>query len=105
MTGVEVIRAGPLTTVQDRGRPGWAHIGVPPAGPADPRALGLATRIVGNPPDAAGLEATLAGPTLRFAATAEVAVVGAAATVSIGGRAASTGALLTLEVGQGLEIG
>ena len=37
---IEVLAAGPLTTVQDRGRPGWAHLGVPPSGAADPQRSG-----------------------------------------------------------------
>ena len=42
-------RAGPLTTVQDLGRPGYAHLGVPRAGALDQPALRLANRLVGNP--------------------------------------------------------
>ena len=66
---VAVVRAGLLTTVQDRGRPGLAQLGVPPSGAADQRALELGNRIVGNDPDAAALEATLAraGAALRRA--------------------------------------
>ena len=48
--------AGPLTTVQDRGRPGLAHLGVPRSGLLDAPAAGLANRLVGNDPDAALLE-------------------------------------------------
>jgi biotin-dependent carboxylase-like uncharacterized protein len=53
--------AGPLTTVQDRGRRGLAHLGVPLAGPLDRPAAELANRLVGNGPDAALLEVTLGG--------------------------------------------
>jgi biotin-dependent carboxylase-like uncharacterized protein len=74
---IEVLAAGPLTTVQDRGRPGWAHLGVPPSGAADPAALELGNRIVGNDAGAAGLEATLSGPSLRFRGAAIVALTGA----------------------------
>jgi biotin-dependent carboxylase-like uncharacterized protein len=74
---IEVLAAGPLTTVQDRGRPGWAHLGVPPSGAADPHALALGNRLVGNDAGAAALEATLSGPRLRFHAAALVAVTGA----------------------------
>ena len=74
---IEVLAAGPLTTVQDRGRPGWAHLGVPPSGAADPRALMLGNKLVGNGPGAAALESTLSGPRLRFRVAALVAVTGA----------------------------
>ena len=83
---VAVVRAGPLTTVQDRGRPGLAQLGVPPSGAADQRALELGNRIVGNDPGAAALESTLLGPALRFAEPALVAVTGAEADATISGR-------------------
>jgi biotin-dependent carboxylase-like uncharacterized protein len=77
MNEIEVLAAGPLTTVQDRGRPGWAHIGVPPSGAVDPPALERGNRLVGNDPGAAALEATMVGPRLRFRAPALVALTGA----------------------------
>jgi biotin-dependent carboxylase-like uncharacterized protein len=74
---VEVLRAGALTTFQDRGRPGFAHLGVPPSGAVDREAYELGNRLVGNKPGAVALEATLVGPRLRFRAPALVALVGA----------------------------
>lgn len=78
MTTLEVLTAGPLTTVQDRGRAGLAHLGVPRAGPLDLPAAGLANRLVGNGPDAAVLEVTLGGFRARSDAGVWVAVTGAA---------------------------
>jgi biotin-dependent carboxylase-like uncharacterized protein len=77
MTRIEVIRPGLLTTVQDRGRPGFAHLGVPPSGAADAPAYELGNSLVGNPPGAAALEATLEGPVLHFDGPATVALTGA----------------------------
>jgi biotin-dependent carboxylase-like uncharacterized protein len=74
---IEVLDPGPLLTVQDRGRPGCAHLGVPPSGAADRRAAAAANQLAGNAPDAAVLEATLAGPRLRFLEAATFAVQGA----------------------------
>jgi len=105
MNEVSVLRAGPLTTVQDRGRPGFAHLGVPPSGAADPQALELGNRIVGNDPGAAALEATLLGPALRFVEPALVAVTGAEATVSVSGQPLEHGALGEVPAGGVLEIG
>jgi biotin-dependent carboxylase-like uncharacterized protein len=79
VTQVEVIRPGLLLTVQDRGRPGFAHLGVPPSGAADPAAYELGNRLVGNPPGAAALEATVDGPVLRFDRPTTVALTGATA--------------------------
>jgi biotin-dependent carboxylase-like uncharacterized protein len=77
MTRVEVVSPGLLLTVQDRGRPGLAHLGVPPSGAADAKAYELGNRLVGNPPGAAALEATLDGPVLRFDRPTTVALTGA----------------------------
>ncbi|GIJ46313.1 allophanate hydrolase [Virgisporangium aliadipatigenens] len=82
---ITVRRAGALTTVQDLGRPGWAHLGIPAAGAVDPPALALANRLVGNPPEAAGLEITVTGCALRFERAAVVAVTGAVPTRVRGG--------------------
>ncbi|MEU9835556.1 biotin-dependent carboxyltransferase family protein [Streptosporangium sp. NPDC048047] len=74
---VEVIVPGPYATVQDLGRPGHGHLGVPRSGAADAPSLRLANRLVGNPEDAAGIELTFGGARLRFPAGAWVAVTGA----------------------------
>ncbi len=75
---VEVMQAGTHTTIQDfPGRVGYWDIGVPPSGPMDDLAFRLANRIVGNPASAAGLECTVGGPTLRFNASARIALTGA----------------------------
>ena len=97
-----VVDAGPLTTIQDLGRPGWAHLGVPCAGAADRSAAAEANRLVGNPPGAAVLESTLAGPVLRMGATRLVAVTGAGAEIRVDGMPAHRGAPLGL--GRGAEL-
>ena len=74
---IEVIRPGPLATVQDLGRPGYGHLGVPRSGAADVASLRLANQLVGNPDGAAGIEFTLGRAALRFPAGARVAVTGA----------------------------
>lgn len=76
MNALEVLEPGLLTTVQDAGRPGLAHLGVPPSGAADPVMLAEANALAGNPGDAAALEATLVGPTLRALVPGTVAVLG-----------------------------
>jgi biotin-dependent carboxylase-like uncharacterized protein len=75
--GLTVLDAGALTTVQDRGRFGLAHLGVPRAGPLDDRAADLANRLVGNPSDAALLEVTLGQFAARAGKGHWVAVTGA----------------------------
>jgi KipI family sensor histidine kinase inhibitor len=75
--GLQVLKPGALTTVQDLGRRGHEGIGVPVAGAMDPFALRAANLLVGNPPGAAGLEITVAGPTLRATRECIIAVGGA----------------------------
>lgn len=74
---IEVVDPGLLTTIQDVGRPGYGHLGVPPSGAVDRPAYDLGNALVGNAPGAAALEATLIGPRLRFDPPALVAVTGA----------------------------
>ena len=100
-----VLAGGPLATVQDRGRPGWASIGVTRSGAADRAAADLANRLVGNDPSAATLEATAGGLRVRAERTLLVAVTGAPAPVTVDGRAAPFDAPLTLAPGQVLALG
>lgn len=74
---VEILRAGMLTTLQDRGRTGCAILGVGTAGAMDVVSLRLANALVGNAFDAAVLEITLIGPRLRFDEAATIALTGA----------------------------
>ena len=77
MSGVAVTAPGFLTTVQDLGRPGHADAGVSASGAADPIALRIGNRLVGNAATAAALEMTLTGGSFRFDADAVVALTGA----------------------------
>ncbi|MFM0546847.1 urea carboxylase [Paraburkholderia strydomiana] len=75
---IEVVSGGTQTTVQDfPGRQGFWAVGIPPSGPMDDRAMRLGNRLLGNAPEAAALEITMSGPTLRFNTDAVVAVTGA----------------------------
>ncbi|WP_317442204.1 biotin-dependent carboxyltransferase family protein [Streptomyces collinus] len=100
-----VVRAGALTTVQDRGRPGYAHLGVPRSGALDPGTAGLVNRLAGNGPDAAVLETTLDGCALRPRSAVTVAVGGAPCPVSVDGRPAAWGAPVAVPAGALLEVG
>ena len=109
-----MVRPGPFAIVADLGRPGYGHLGVPRSGAADPDSLRLANRLVGNPEDAAVVELTLGGATLRFAgragsAPAWVAVTGAAASVRLGpgpapGPGQAAGARLADDSGLGVPF-
>ncbi|MGO1071676.1 biotin-dependent carboxyltransferase family protein [Lysobacter sp. CA199] len=75
---IEVIAPGPLSHVQDPGRSGWRHLGVARSGALDPACAALANALVGNGADAAVLEFTLQGPSLRLQRPLRIALMGAA---------------------------
>jgi allophanate hydrolase subunit 2 len=102
---IEVLRAGPLTTVQDLGRPGLAHLGVPRSGALDQPALRLANRLVGNPAGAAGLEITLSGCTLRPRVATRIAVTGGYGAVTVDGQPVRFAAAQPVPAGATVHIG
>lgn len=101
---VEVLRPGALSTVQDLGRPGHAHLGVPRSGALDLPAHLLANRLVGNPPDAATIETTVTGVTLIVGQAGTVAVTGAWAPVTVNGRPAGWSAPLSVPAGARINV-
>jgi biotin-dependent carboxylase-like uncharacterized protein len=102
---LRVLRAGTFTTVQDAGRPGHAHLGVPRSGWLDPGAATLANRLVGNPEEAAVLECLLGGLVLETSAATTVAVTGGLCTVSTDGRPAPHGAAVAVPAGGRVRLG
>ena len=82
---IKVLKPGLATSVQDLGREGYYHLGIPPSGALDQYALAAANHLVGNPAGAAALECTLLGPELGFAQDALVAVCGAHMTAHVDG--------------------
>ncbi len=108
MTGarrLEVLATGPLSTVQDAGRAGLAHLGVPRAGPLDRPAADLANRLVGNDPAAALLEVTLGGLEVRLVAATWVAVTGAPVPVAVGDRPVGLARAELVPAGAVLRLG
>ncbi len=102
---VEVVDPGPLSTLQDRGRRGWAHLGVPRAGALDRGAAALARRLVGGGPDDAVIETTVGGVVLRPRRAVTLAVTGAGCAVRFDGRAVAHGAPVTVPAGALVTVG
>lgn len=102
---IEVVDPGPLSTLQDRGRRGWAHLGVPRAGALDRGAAALARRLVGGGPDDAVVETTAGGIVLRPRRAVTLAVTGAACDVRVGARAVAHGAPVTVPAGVLVTVG
>ncbi|GAA1394923.1 biotin-dependent carboxyltransferase family protein [Catellatospora coxensis] len=102
---LEVLRPGPLATVQDLGRAGYAELGVSRSGALDPAALRLANRLVGNPESCAGIEFTYGGGVLRAHVSVWCALTGAPAPVTVDGRPTPYGVAFGLSAGSCVEIG
>jgi biotin-dependent carboxylase-like uncharacterized protein len=73
----EVLQTGPLTTVQDLGRPGQAALGIGRSGACDRTSYQLANRLVGNHRDAAALEVTFGGLSIVADSDLVYAITGA----------------------------
>lgn len=102
---VVVEATGPLLLVEDLGRPGLGHLGVPPSGALDPDALSLANRLVGNVEGAAGLEALLGGVRLKVEHSSRIAVTGAQLPLTVHGRAMPWGQPVSVRAGETVELG
>ena len=101
---IKVVKPGLSTTVQDLGRPGYYHIGIPVSGAMDTFALRAANLLVGNPEGAAGLEASFLGPELEFTADATVAVTGAELRPKVDGAERDTWTAFAVKKGQTLSF-
>nr|WP_064493966.1 urea carboxylase [Pseudomonas chengduensis] len=103
---IEVLEPGTYSSVQDYpGRLGYWDIGVPPSGPMDDFAFRLANRIVGNAAEAAGLEFTLQGPTLRFHSDALIALTGADCPATLDDAPVAYWQPIEVKAGQVLKLG
>jgi len=102
---LQVLDAPGLVTIQDRGRVGLAHLGVPRAGALDLPAASLANRLVGNSDADAVLEVTLSGLRVSSSAGRWVAVTGADCALAVAGRPAGHGRAEWLPAGAELSLG
>lgn len=101
---VHIIQPGIHTTVQDLGRDGFYHLGVPPSGAADRYSFQLGNLLIGNPVHCAALEIRLLGPTLLFTKRTLIAITGAAAPCFINGEAVPMWQCLEVQAGDVLSF-
>ena len=105
MSAIEVLAPGLLTTVQDLGREGFGPMGVSPSGAADPIALRIGNRLVGNREGAAGLEMTLLGGAFQFRRACVVALTGSDFGATLEGLAIPCWTSFEIKSGQTLRLG
>ncbi len=102
---VQVIHTGFYTTIQDSGRTGYRHWGVPVSGPMDRESFALANALLDNSETAAVLECTISGPTLLFNAPTRVAVAGGPIEIRLNGVEVEMCKAIDCDLGTILEFG
>lgn len=102
---IEIIQPGLFTTVQDRGRTGYYHLGLPQGGALDQYSYELANALVGNTHGEAVLECAYTGPTLTVKKEVVAAVTGAPVEVKVNGKSQPMWARFELSEGDELSFG
>ena len=102
--GLEVLRAGLQSTVQDQGRFGYAHLGVSASGAADNFSLIIGNILVGNPKHYAGIEMTIIGDKYRFKSDAYIALTGSEFEAELDNNSIPFWKRLLIKKGQILDI-
>ncbi|SEQ87137.1 biotin-dependent carboxylase uncharacterized domain-containing protein [Azotobacter beijerinckii] len=105
MTGLAVIRPGPLSLLQDAGRARWQHLGVSPGGPLDIHAAAWANHLLGNPWGTPLVEIALGGVELESRLDTWVALCGAELPIAVDGESRPNWSSFPLRVGQRLTLG
>lgn len=101
---LEIIHAGPLATIQDRGRLGYQHMGVPVSGAMDPCALTIGNALVGNPPHEACIEITLGGFEAVFLSNTAFSVSGPGESAKLNGEPIPSWSVLQAVHGDRLTV-
>ncbi len=101
---IEIIQSGTRVSLQDAGRPGHRHLGIPGSGAADKLSYGLANWMAGNPWDTPALECTLGGQHFRFHSDKTIALAGAEMWAQINGQNVNNFAATTVKAGDILTL-
>ena len=102
---LSVVASGALATIQDGGRPGLAHLGVPIGGAADPFSLAVANLLHGNRPEAPAVEVAFGGLVLEALAACTVGLAGADLGAEAGGRRLRPGRVALVPAGARISFG
>lgn len=102
---IEILEPGLASSVQDLGRRGFYHVGIPPSGALDLGSAKMANLLVGNDENAALIESPYMGPRLRFSEPSVVAVTGAVMPVTVNGRPAPQWESFAVEAGDEVAFG
>lgn len=101
---IEVIDAGFYTSIQDHGRVGYRHLGVPVSGAMDQKAFDLAHQLLGVTLDFSCIECTLIGPILRFHEPCTLVLTGAHMQAWVNENPIQNNTSITLKAGDVLKL-
>lgn len=102
---IEVLNPGTLASVQAEARYGFAHLGVSAGGAADPRALVLGNRLLGNDDFASAIEMTGWGGSFRFHRDTWFCIAGGECEPSLGGQNAAMWTTYFARAGETVSAG
>lgn len=101
---LKILRAGLMTSLQDRGRNGWRQFGISVSGALDQPAMRTANMLVGNDEGSAVLEIVLGQFKAQFQRDGWFALTGAGCNANLDGNAVWTGWRLPVKKGQVLSL-
>lgn len=102
---IKVLKAGFFTTLQDKGRFGYASKGIPFSGVMDAVSADLANAILNNSLDCAVLEICFGNCSFQFLTETAIAITGANFSPSLNGNAFKMNQLLTITKNDVLSFG
>lgn len=100
-----IIKPGLQTLIQDKGRIGYQHVGVPVSGPLDRKSAKLANEIAGNEVFNPVMEITLLGPKIKFSGACHIAITGASLSPTINGVPVEMNSKLSISAEDELTFG
>lgn len=102
---IEVLRTGLYSSIQDFGRMGYQHLGIPIGGAMDHTAMHEANALLDNPKNSAVLEMSFQGPKLLFHQPLQIALAGATMEIQLNGKKIKPLNLISVEKNETLEFG
>lgn len=105
MNAFKIITPGSYTTIQDSGRFGFQHLGVPVSGVLDHFAFAAANCLVGNRENTPVMELTVMGPSIEIRRVMDLALTGAEMEMKINGRTAPQWQSIRVSPGDNVTIG
>jgi len=102
---IQFISSGFYTSIQDTGRQGFRHLGVPLSGPMDQSAFTLANALLPHPADQCVFECTMIGPTLKITEAMRFVLTGASIEAWLDNRPLEMNKVYQTTVGSELKLG